>query len=129
MRSFAGRSWRPSSVRIPSVSAACGIVTAPILWVQFGYLPLLSIVANALAEPAMPILLGLAFATAGLDTFSPSAASVVAWLDGWVAAYIAGCARAIGSLPFAEVQSLRGLAVLAGTLLLAAYAWRRWRTS
>jgi competence protein ComEC len=120
----------PRQVRLGvAVSAACGFVTAPILWIQFGYLPLLSILANALAEPAMPILLGLAFATAGLDTFSPSAASVLAWLDGWVAAYIAGCARAIGSLPFAEVQSLRGLAVVAGTLLLAAYAWRRCRTT
>ena len=85
--------------------------------------------ANALAEPAMPVLLGLAFVTAGLDTFAPSAAAVVAWLDGWVAAYIAFCARLIGSLPFAEIQSGRGLAAFLGILLLAAYAWHRWRTS
>lgn len=112
-----------------AVSAGCGAVTAPIVWFQFGYLPLLSVPANALAEPAMPILLGLAFVTAGLDLFSPSAAAVVAWLDGWVAGYIAFCATAIGSLPFAEIQSWRSLAGVVGILLLAAYAWRRCRTS
>ena len=41
------------------------LVTAPILWLQFGYLPLLGVPANALAEPAMPVLLGLAFVTGG----------------------------------------------------------------
>jgi len=100
-----------------------------VLWLQFGYLPVLGVVANALAEPAMPILLALAFATAGLDLVSPPAAAVLAWLDGWVAAYIALCARAIGSLPFAQVSSWRGLAALGGGLLAAAYAWRRWPTN
>jgi competence protein ComEC len=114
---------------VVSVSTACGLVTAPILWIQFGALPLLTVPANVLAEPAMPILLGLAFATVALDAVWPPAAAVVAWLNGWVAAYIALCARAIGSLPFARITTYQGLAALAGALLLAAYAWRRWRTS
>ena len=114
---------------VVAVSTACGLVTAPILWIQFGALPLLTVPANALAEPAMPILLGLGFATVALDAISPSAAAVVAWLNGWVAAYIALCARAIGSLPFARITTYQGLAALLGSLLLAAYAWRRWRTS
>ena len=59
----------PSSVRLGvAVSLGCGVVTAPILWLEFGYLPLLGVPANALAEPAMPVLLGLAFATAGLES-------------------------------------------------------------
>jgi len=120
----------PRSVRTGvAVSTACGVLTAPILWLQFGYLPILSVPANALVEPAMPILLGLAFLTAGLDLISPPAAALVAWLDGWVAAYIAFCARLFGSLPFAEVQTDRGLAVAAGVFLVAAYAWWRWQTS
>jgi competence protein ComEC len=120
----------PRGVRLGvAVSAACGAVTAPIVWFQFGYLPLLSVPANALAEPAMPVLLGLAFVTAGVDALSPSTAAVVAWLNGWIAAYIALCARAIGSVPLAEVQSWRGLAGLTGTLVAAAYAWRRWPRS
>ena len=120
----------PGKLRLGiAVSLACSLVTAPVLWLQFGYLPLLGVVANALAEPAMPLLLGLAFATAGLDTISPSSASVLAWLDGWVASYIALCARVIGGLPFAQVSTTRGLAAVVGLLLAAAYAWRRWPTT
>ncbi len=104
-----------------AVSLGCSLLTAPILWIQFGYLPILGVPANALAEPAMPILLGLAFLTAGLDTFAPGAATVVAWLNGWTAAYIAFCARTIGSLPFAEIQNGRVLAGVVGVLLLACY--------
>jgi competence protein ComEC len=120
----------PRTVRLGvAVSLACSIVTAPILWLQFGYLPLLGVVANVLAEPAMPILLGLAFATAGLDAVSPSSAAVLAWINGWVAAYIALCAHVIGSLPLAQVSTARGLAGVVGLLLAAAYAWRRWPTT
>jgi competence protein ComEC len=120
----------PAKLRmVIAVSTACGIVTAPILWLQFGALPLLSVPANAMAEPAMPLLLGLAFVTTGLDAVSPSAAGVLAWLNGWLATYIAFCAHVVGSVPFAYVHSLRALAGVGGSLLLAAYAWRRWRMS
>jgi hypothetical protein len=67
----------------------------------------------------MPLLLGLAFATAGLDVLSPRSAAVLAWADGWVAAYIAGCARVVGRLPFAQISSPRGLAALVAVLLVA----------
>ncbi len=118
----------PRSLRMGiAVSLGCSLVTAPILWIQFGYLPVLGVPANALAEPAMPILLGLAFLTAALDTFAPGAAAVVAWLNGWTAAYIACCARTIGSIPFAEIQSGRVLAVVAGVLLLTGYLHYRRR--
>jgi competence protein ComEC len=120
----------PRSVRLGiAVSLACSIVTAPILWLQFGYLPLVGVFANALVEPALPLLLGLAFVTAGVGAVSPSSATVLAWINGWVAAYVALCARVIGSLPFAQVNSSRGLAGVLGTLLLAAYASRRWLTT
>ena len=60
-------SARPSPSRPPAALA-----TAPILWLQFGALPLLTVPANALAEPAIPLLLALAFVTAGLGVVSPS---------------------------------------------------------
>lgn len=124
------RTLLPRRLRLGvAVSLACSIVTAPVLWLQFGYLPVLGVVANALAEPAMPVLLGLAFATAGLDAVSPSSAALLASLDGYVAAYLALCAHLIGSLPLAQVSTSRGLAGLVGALLAAAYAWRRWPTS
>ena len=36
-----------------AISAACSVATAPILWLQFGAVPLLGVVANALVEPAV----------------------------------------------------------------------------
>jgi hypothetical protein len=57
-------------------------------------------------------------------------ATVLASLNGWLAAYIAGCARVIGGLPGAQIRSTRAMELaLAGALLLAAYAWPRWRAT
>ena len=112
-----------------AVSTACGVATAPVLWLQFHAVPLLAVPANAIAAPAMPPLLGLALSAALLDPVAPGAAALLAGLAGWCAAWLALCARLIGGLPFAQVSSNRGGAVLAGgVLLVAAYAWRRWRS-
>lgn len=113
-----------------AVSAACGVATAPILWFQFHSLQLLAIPANLLAAPAVAPLLMLALAATAVAPLSPSAAAVLAWLNGWCAAYLAAVARAVGGLPLAQIQSTRALlAVLAGALLVAAYALPRWRPS
>jgi competence protein ComEC len=115
---------------VVAVSTACGLATAPILWLQFHSLPLLTVPANALAAPAMPALLGLAFAAALVAPVSSPAAAAIAWLNGWCAAYLAACARLVGGLPGAQVSSTRGLiAVLAVTAVAGAYAWRRWLSS
>ena len=115
---------------VVAVSTACGIATAPILWLQFHALPLLTVPANALAAPAVPPLLALALAAALAGPVSPQAASAIAWLNGWCAAYLAGCARIVGGLPGAQVTSGRSLIEL---LLVAAgvcaYAWHRWLSS
>ncbi len=76
------------------MSAACSVATAPILWLQFGAVPLLGILANVLVEPAVGPLLGLAFAAAAVDPVAPSLAAGLAWLNGWIAAYIAFCCAA-----------------------------------
>ena len=113
-----------------AVSTACGLATAPVLWWQFHALPLLSVPANALAAPAMPVLLALAFAAAVVDPVWPPAAAAIASLNGWVAAYLAACARVFGGLPGAQVTSSRGLLeLLLVTAVAGAYAWRRWLSS
>ena len=113
-----------------AVSIACGVATAPVLWLQFHAVPLLTVPANALAAPAMAPLLGLAFATALAGLVFAPAASALAWVNGWCAAYLAGCARVVGGLPCAQVRSGRSLAILlALTAPAAAYAWRRWQSS
>jgi competence protein ComEC len=115
---------------IVAVSGACGLATAPILLVQFGSVPVYSVLSNALAAVAVAPCFGLALLTALLDHLLPEAAIAAAWLNGWLAAYIAACARLVGGLPGAEVRSVVALGLaglLAGMLVVSARlpAWRR----
>lgn len=120
----------PAPLVLPvAVSAACGLATAPILWLQFHAIPLLAVPANVAAAPAVVPLLGLAFAAAAVHPLAPSVAAALAQLNGWCAAYLAGCAKVFAALPFAQVRSGAGAAALAaGAAAVGAYAWRRGRT-
>ncbi len=115
---------------IVAVSAACGLATAPILVVQFGSVPAYSILSNAIVAPVVAPCFGLALLTAVLEPLVPDAAAAAAWLNGWLAAYIAACARVVGGFPGAEVSSKLALGVMAIAVLLAwgatrVPAWRR----
>jgi competence protein ComEC len=113
-----------------AVSTACGTATAPVAWLQFHAIPLLTVPANAIAAPAVVPLLGLALAAVAVAPFSPGAASTLDWLNGWCAAYLAWCARFVGGLPGAQIQSGWAVGALACcALVAAAYAWRRWPRS
>ncbi len=113
---------------VVAISAACGLATAPVAWIHFHAIALLTIPANALAAPAVVPLLGLALAAAAVAPLSVAAAGVLAWLNGWCAAYLATCARVVGGLPGAQIRSTRAMLVLvAGALLVAAYAWPKWQ--
>ena len=79
---------------------------------------------------AVAPLLYLAFATALVAAVFPPAAAALASLNGWCAAYLAGCARLFGGLPGAQVRSTSGALVLTGlAAATGAYAWRRWQSS
>jgi ComEC/Rec2-related protein len=116
---------------VVAISAACGLATAPIAWLQFHSVQLLTVPANALAAPVVAPLLGLALAAAAVAPFSAGAAAALAWVNGWCAAYLVAVARLVGGLPIAQIKSTRALLVLlAGSLLAAAYACpQRWRQS
>jgi competence protein ComEC len=117
----------PKSLRlVAAISTACGVITAPILWLQFGAVPLLSVPANALADPAVVPLLALAGIAAAVAPVAPGAAGAAAWLNGWCAAYIAGCARLVAAVPFAQARGAAAGIVALGSLAGGAYAWRRW---
>jgi competence protein ComEC len=107
-------------VEVVGISAACGIVTAPILWLQFGTIPVWTVPANALAEPAMPVLLGSGLAAAVLAPVLPSAAVALSWLSGAAGAWIAFAARLISGLPYAQTSSRTFVLVVLGALLVAA---------
>ena len=109
-----------------AVSTVCAAATAPVLWLQFHAVPLLAVPANALAAPAMAPLLALALLASLVDPIAPGVAAILTGLAGWCAAWLALCARTVGSLPFAQVSSNRGgLAVGTAAVVGAAYAWRR----
>jgi len=117
-----------------AVSAACGLATAPVLWFQFGRIPLYSVPANALAAPVVAPLLGLSFAAALAGTVSPAIAVLIATVNGWLAAYLAWCARLVAGLPGAVVATDAGLAALlliasSATILVVGGAGRYRRTA
>ena len=120
----------PSRVRgTIAVSTVCGLATAPILWLQFGQVPLLGVVANGLAETAVAPLLALAFAAASVDPVSPGLAETLAWLNGYLAEYVVLCARLVSAVPGAQARGRGAALAVAGAFVAAAYAWRRWRTT
>ncbi len=106
-------------VEVIGISTACGIVTAPILWLQFGTIPLWTVPANALAEPAMPVLLGAGLAATVIAPVIPSAAVALSWLAGLAAAWIAFSARLIASFPYAQTSSRTLVLALAGVVVVA----------
>ena len=112
-----------------AVSTACGAATAPILWLQFGSVPVYSLLANVLVTLAIGPLLGLALVGSLLQPLLPSVAVALAFLNGWVVAYIAACARLVGGLPLAQIDSGAAVCVLLGTpiALLALHRLPRWR--
>ena len=95
------------------VAVACGLVTAPIVWLHFGSIALWTVPANLAAEPAMPPLISLSLAAAALEPVLPGAAATLAWLAGWCAAWIALVARVVAGWPSAQVSSPVAIALLA----------------
>src|SRR5439155_16531462 len=110
----------PMLREVIAISTACGLATAPILWLQFHSIPLLAVPANAAAAPAVVPLLGLAMAAAAVHPFAPAVSAVLAQADGLCAAYLATCAKVFGRLPLAQIRSGWAAAML---LLLAGGAW------
>lgn len=107
-----------------AVSVACGLATAPILLLHFGAVPLYSVAGNALAAPAVAPMLGLGLVAAALEPVLPAAAAALGSANGWLAAYLAACARLVGGLPYAEMSSAAALAVLAAAAALVAVVIR-----
>ena len=96
------------------VACACGLVTAPIVWLHFGTVALWTVPANVAAEPAMPPLISLSLAAAAIEPVLPGAATSLAWLAGWCAWWIALVARVVADWPSARVGSPVVILVTAG---------------
>ena len=110
------------------VSTACGLATAPVTWLQFHQISLVTVPANVVAVPIVAEMLGLALLTAVVAPVAPPLASVLAQANGWAAAFVAAWARLTGGVPFAQVTSGRSAAIVADCCLLAVAAWLLLRT-
>jgi competence protein ComEC len=129
-RRFDGYPVPPVAATLLAISVACSLATAPILWLQFGAVPVLSILANALAAPVVAPILGFGLVAAALDPVLPSAALGLAWANGWLVSYLAWCARLVGGLPFAQIRSgaiLAALAAASAVLIGVVRSEARWR--
>ncbi len=101
------------------VAVVCGVVTAPIVLVHFGQAPLYTVPANVLAEPAVPLVLGLGLLAGAVDPFAPGVAAALGWLAGWAAAWLELVARLVASLPSAQIGTTTALVLAVG----AAGSW------
>jgi competence protein ComEC len=104
---------------VVGLALLCGLATAPVVLFQFGRAPVYTVPANALAEPAMPLVLGLGLLAAVLDPVAPGAAAALAWLAGWAGAWLELVARAVASLPGAQVGTRGAL----GLALAVVVVW------
>jgi len=108
------------------VSTACGLATAPITWLQFRQVSLVTVPANVVGVPVVAHMLTLALLTALVAPVAPGIASLLAQVNGAGAAFVAGSARFFGGLPGAQARSPAAVAgALAVVLLGAAYACLR----
>ena len=106
------------SVDALAVASVCGLATAPLVLFHFDRAPVYTVPANALAAPAMPLVLGLGLLSGTVHPVSPAAATALAWLAGWAAAWLGAVAGAVASLPGAQVGAREALG--AAALIVAA---------
>jgi competence protein ComEC len=109
----------PGSGDVLAIAAVCGLATAPVVLLHFGEAPVYTVLANAVAFPAVPLVLAFGLLAAAVDPVSPEAATALAWLAGWAAAWLELIARAVASLPGAQI----GARTAGAVFLLALAVW------
>jgi competence protein ComEC len=105
--------------QLVAVSTACGLATAPITWLQFHQVSLVTVPANVVGVPIVAEMLGLGLLTAVLAPIAPPVAAALAQLNGWGAALLAGWARLTGGVPFAQISSPRAVAFATACFVFA----------
>jgi competence protein ComEC len=116
-----------------AVSAAAGLVTAPVIAGISGRLPLVSLPANLLAAPAVAPATVLGLVAALLAPWAPGPAGAVLWVAGWPVRWLVVVARRAAALPDTTAPWPAGWrgALLLGLLVLAAgvalWRWERLR--
>lgn len=114
-----------------ALTLAASAATAPILWVTFGQVSLVSPLANAVVEPVFAVAFWLSIATAGAGLASAQAGGligVVAYYPlafiGWSAETFAGVPLAAVDTPRRDLESALAACAALAALGMAAYRFR-----
>lgn len=122
----AGRTLR-RLVEMVCVPALAELATAPLIVSLSGTVPVWGIIANVVAEPAVPIATIAGIAGALLAPLSIPVASVCARVSSWATAWIAGTARLCANLPGNGVAVPGGASTVVGIYACCCCGWLAWR--
>ena len=114
-------------VEMVCVPAFAELATAPLIVSLSGNVPVWGIVANVLAEPAVPVATVAGLAGALISPLSIRGASVCAVAASWATAWIAGAARMCASLPGNGVHVPGGSSTVLGVYACCGGGWIAWR--
>lgn len=114
-------------VEMVCVPAFAELATAPIIVSLSGNVPVWGIVANVIAEPAVPVATVAGLAGALISPLSIRAASACAVVASWATAWIAGAARMCTSLPGNGVHVPGGSSTVLGVYACCGGGWIAWR--
>ncbi len=114
-------------VEMVCVPAFAELATAPLIVSLSGNVPVWGIVANILAEPAVPVATVAGLAGALISPLSIRAASACAAVASWATAWIAGAARMCASLPGNGVHVPGGYSTVLGVYACCGGGWIAWR--
>ena len=105
------------------VSTACGLATAPVTWIQFHQVSLVTVPANVVGVPVVAEMLAVALLTALLAPVLPPLAALLGQVNGWAAAFVAAWARLTGGVPYAQITNGRSAAIFVDCCVLGIAAW------
>lgn len=114
-------------VEMVCVPALAELATAPLIVALSGNVPVWGIVANVIAEPAVPIATIAGLAGALIAPVSIPAALACARVASWASAWIAATARWCASLPGNGVHVPGGSSTVLGVYACCASGWIAWR--
>ena len=114
-------------VEMVCVPALAELATAPLIVSLSGNVPVWGIVANVLAEPAVPVATVAGLTGALVSPLSIRAASACAVVASWATAWIAGTARMCASLPGNGVHVPGGSSTVLGVYACCGGGWIVWR--
>ena len=114
-------------VEMVCVPALAELATAPLIVSLSGTVPVWGIVANVVAEPAVPIATIAGLAGALLAPLSIPVASACARVSSWASAWIAGTARLCANLPGNGVAVPGGASTVVSIYACCCTGWLAWR--